>query len=45
MYFSQYFGFPNFLSVLESPDFRILKSFRHFCVTLATRLSDDFGLP
>ena len=45
MYFSQYFGFPNFLLVLESPDFKILKSFRHFCVTRATRLFGDFGLP
>ena len=35
MYFSQYFGFPNFLLVLESPDFKILKSFRHSCVTRA----------
>ena len=37
MYFSQYFGFPNFLLVLESPDFKISKSFRHFCVTRAAR--------
>ena len=43
MYFSQYFGFPNFLLVLESPDFKISKSFRHFCVTRATRLFGDFG--
>ena len=42
MYFSQYFGFPNFLLVLESPDFKISKSFRHFCVTCATRLFGDF---
>ena len=31
MHFSQYFGFPNFLLVLESPDLKILKSFHHFC--------------
>ena len=37
--------FPNFLLVLESPDFKISKSFRHFCVTRATRLFGDFGLP
>ena len=42
---SQYFGFPNFLLVLESPDFKISKSFRHFCVTRATRSFVDFGLP
>ena len=29
-YFSQYFGFPNFLLALESPDFKIQKSFQHF---------------
>ena len=45
MYLSQYFGFPNFLLVVESPDFKISKSFRHFCVTCATRLFGDFGLP
>ena len=42
---SQYFGFQNFLLVLESPGFKILKSFRHFCVTRATRLFGDFRLP
>ena len=31
MHFSQYFGFPNFLLVLESPDLKISKSFHHFC--------------
>ena len=45
MYFSQYFGFPNFPLVLESPDFKIYKSFRHFCITHATSLTGDFGLP
>ena len=39
------FGFPNFLLVLESPDFKISKSFRHFCVTRATTLFGDFELP
>ena len=34
-----------FSLVLESPDFKISKSFRHFCVTRATRLFGDFGLP
>ena len=42
---SQHFGFPNSLLVLESPDFKIKQSFRHFCVTRATRLFVDFGLP
>ena len=37
--------FSNFLLVLESPDIKISKSFRHFCVTRATRLFGDFGLP
>ena len=38
--------FPNFLLVLESLDFKISKSFRHFCgVTCGTRLFGDFGLP
>ena len=45
MYFSQYFGFLNFVLVLESPDYKIEKSFRHFCITRATRLFGDFGLP
>ena len=44
MYFSQYFGFPNFLLVIESLDFKISKSFRHFCVTRASRLFGDYGL-
>ena len=45
MYFSQYFGFPSFLLVLESTDFKISKSFRHFFETCATRLFGDLGLP
>ena len=45
MYFSQCFGFPNFLLVLEPTDFKISKSFRHFFVTRATRLFGDFELP
>ena len=40
MYFSQYFGFPNFRLVLESTDFNISKFFRHFCVTRATFRSE-----
>ena len=42
--FFQYFGFPNCLLVLESPDFKISKSFRHFRLTRATSLFGDFEL-